>query len=52
MSNNENILKGPGFIAQLKFYDCKSSYGCITACPENAITTGAGTSAQEYVSKH
>ena len=40
MSNNEDILKGPGFKAQLKFYDCKSSDECITACPENAITRG------------
>ena len=40
MSANEDILKGPGFIAQLKFYDCKSSHKCIAACPENAITKG------------
>ena len=40
MSINENILKGPGFMAKLKFYSCKSSYECITACPENAITRG------------
>ncbi len=40
MSNNESILKGPGFIAQLKFYSCKTRYGCKTACPENAITRG------------
>jgi ferredoxin len=40
MISNENITTGSGFIAQLKFYDCKSSYECITACPENAITRG------------
>jgi NAD-dependent dihydropyrimidine dehydrogenase PreA subunit len=40
MSNNEAILKGTGFIAQLKFSSCKSSYDCIAACPENAITRG------------
>ena len=36
MSSNENIVAGPGFKAQLKFYDCKSSYECITANSENA----------------
>jgi len=37
MSSNENIVAGSGFIAQLKFYDCKSSYECIAANPENAF---------------
>ncbi len=32
---------GPGFKANLKFYNCDSSYHCITACPEQAITKGA-----------
>ena len=45
MNNSDNkpagaVKTGPGFMAQLKFYSCKSSYGCITACPENAITRG------------
>ena len=40
MSINENILKGPGYIAKLKFYHCRSSYDCIKACPEKAITQG------------
>jgi len=40
MGNNKDILTGPGFKAQLKFHSCKSSYECITACPENAITRG------------
>ena len=40
MNTNENIFKGAGFIAKLKFYSCKSSYDCIKACPENAITQG------------
>lgn len=31
---------GSGFIAKLKFYDCNSSFDCITACPEQAITKG------------
>jgi len=31
---------GPGFKAKLKFYNCKSSYDCIPACPEQAITKG------------
>ena len=34
------IKTGPGFMAKLKFYDCRSSYECIKACPENAITRG------------
>jgi ferredoxin len=34
------ITTGPGFKAKLKFYDCKSSYKCIAACPENAISKG------------
>jgi NAD-dependent dihydropyrimidine dehydrogenase PreA subunit len=45
MNNSDNkpagaVNTGPGFMAQLKLYSCKSSYGCITACPENAITRG------------
>ena len=35
------VNTGPGFKAKLKFYHCKSSYDCITACPEQAITKGA-----------
>ncbi len=31
----------PGYIAKLKFYQCKSSYECITVCSEQAITKGA-----------
>jgi len=34
------IKTGPGYKAKLKFYDCKSSYECIKACPEQAITQG------------
>ena len=34
------INTGPGFKAKLKVYDCKSSYECIAACPEQAITKG------------
>lgn len=34
------ILTGPGFIAKLKFPYCKTSYECIKACPEKAITIG------------
>jgi len=35
-----DIKTGPGFMAKLKFYNCKSSYECVKACPENAITRG------------
>jgi len=35
------INAGPGFIARLRFYNCKSSYDCIAACPEQAIKKGA-----------
>ena len=35
------VNTGPGFKAKLKFYHCKSSYDCIPACPEQAITKGA-----------
>jgi NAD-dependent dihydropyrimidine dehydrogenase PreA subunit len=31
---------GAGFMARLDFYQCESSYQCIKACPENAITQG------------
>ncbi len=34
------IKTGSGFMAKLNFYHCKSSYDCIKACPENAITKG------------
>jgi len=40
MIKNENILKGSGFIAKLKFPYCRTTYECIKACPENAITQG------------
>ena len=40
MSNNGTILKGAGYMAKLKFYDCESNYECIKACPEKAITQG------------
>jgi len=44
MYSNQNpagaIKTGPGYKAKLKFYNCKSSYDCIAACPENAITKG------------
>ena len=40
MSNDENILKGAGYKAKLKFYSCKGSGECIKACPENAISEG------------
>jgi NAD-dependent dihydropyrimidine dehydrogenase PreA subunit len=40
MNNNENILKGAGYKANLKFYDCKGSGECIKACPEKAISEG------------
>ena len=35
------ILTGPGYKAKLKFYHCKGSGDCISACPENAIERGA-----------
>ena len=34
------ILTGPGYKANLKFYDCKGSGECIKACPEKAISEG------------
>ncbi len=34
------ISSGPGYMAKLKFYHCKSSYECIKTCPEQAITQG------------
>ena len=40
MSTDDNILKGAGYMAKLKFYDCKGSLECIKACPENAISEG------------
>jgi len=45
MNNSDNkpagaVKTGPGFMAKLKFYVCRSSYECIKACPENAITQG------------
>ena len=40
MSNDENILKGAGYKATLKFYDCEGSGECIKACPEKAISEG------------
>ncbi|MCX6161075.1 MAG: 4Fe-4S binding protein [Ignavibacteriae bacterium] len=40
MSNNENIFKGDGNKAKLKFYTCKGSGECIKACPEKAISEG------------
>ena len=40
MSNNENILKGAGYKAQVKFYTCKGSGECIKVCPEKAISEG------------
>ena len=29
MSNQDSILKGAGYMAKLKFYDCKGSGECI-----------------------
>ena len=40
MSNQDSILKGAGYTAKLKFYDCKGSGECIKACPEKAISEG------------
>lgn len=40
INTNENILKGAGYKAELKFYDCKGSGECINACPEKAISEG------------
>jgi ferredoxin len=40
MSAVENIAKGAGYKAKLKFYDCKGSGEYIKACPENAISEG------------
>jgi NAD-dependent dihydropyrimidine dehydrogenase PreA subunit len=40
MSTNENILKGPGYKAKLKFYTCKGNGECIKVCPEKAISEG------------
>jgi len=41
MSNQEKeILIGPNYKAQVKFYDCQGSVECIKACPEKAIEAG------------
>ena len=40
MSTNENILKGAGYKAKVKFYTCKGSGECIKVCPEKAISEG------------
>ncbi len=40
-NTKKSQFTGPGFKAKLKFYHCKSSYDCIAACPEQAITKGA-----------
>jgi len=34
------IPTGAAYVAKLKFPYCKSSYECINACPEKAITQG------------
>lgn len=34
------LNRDSGFKAKLKFYHCRSSYECIAACPEKAITKG------------
>ena len=39
-SNLEGVPTGPGYKAQVEFYDCKASGECIKACPENAIEEG------------
>ena len=39
-SEAEGIPKGPGYKAQVKFYDCEGSGACIEACPEDAIEQG------------
>jgi NAD-dependent dihydropyrimidine dehydrogenase PreA subunit len=36
----KEILKGPNYKAQVKFYDCEGSGECIKACPEQAIEAG------------
>jgi NAD-dependent dihydropyrimidine dehydrogenase PreA subunit len=40
MSTNENILKGAGYKAKVKFYTCNGSGECIKVCPEKAISEG------------
>ena len=40
MSTDENILKGAGYKAKVKFYTCKGSGECIKVCPEKAISEG------------
>ena len=46
MSNNENILKGAGYKAKVKFYTCKGSGVCIKVCPEKAIYRRTSTDAR------
>jgi ferredoxin len=36
----KEILIGPDYKAQVKFYDCEGSGECIKACPEKAIEAG------------
>ena len=38
--SDQEILKGPGYKAQLDIYSCKGSRECIKACPEKAIEEG------------
>jgi NAD-dependent dihydropyrimidine dehydrogenase PreA subunit len=40
MDTNENILKGAGYKARVKFYTCKGNGECIKVCPEKAISEG------------
>jgi ferredoxin len=46
MNTNSNqmtgmaIPTGAAYVAKLKFPYCKTSYDCIAACPEKAITIG------------
>lgn len=39
-NKGKGISTGPGFKAKLKFHHCRSSYECIPACPEKAISQG------------
>ena len=38
--SDKDILKGPGYKAQVDIYSCLSSFECIKACPEQAIKEG------------
>ena len=49
MSTNENVLKGAGYKAKVKFYTCKGSGECIKVCPEKAISEGPSECLPQFV---